>query len=395
MEELGPIRLVVARARRRVRLQSALETAATAAPVSAAGALCAVVGVRLGWWSQSIGEAGVLAMAGAVIVAAGATAVWPREDESIARRLDRASGLADRLSTALAFSRSRRDRDVDPVAAGLVRLAIADGVRAATAANPSAAVPIRCPRDARLAVLSMLLALLVAGLSAQRRVSGADPVRRPVETAWHRGGHIALPVPAIAREDLAYVRRLVARFRARPEGGDDSAALLDDVEAQLDAAERGGLDRAGLIASVGEALGKGNRGQMDDILSAIRHSRPEPPVPPPPPPDEHPARCADPAAEVPGSSDHGAGRAHEPVMSGTASRPDAAVRDEQVTATDNRATTRRETVESAAQHGFASAGYRRVYAEYAAIVEDVMRAEAVPSSHRYFVERYFDRIQPW
>jgi hypothetical protein len=66
-----------------------------------------------------------------------------------------------------------------------------------------------------------------------------------------------------------------------------------------------------------------------------------------------------------------------------------------VTATDERATTRRETVRSAAKHGFAGAPYRRVYAEYEAIVGDVMHAEQVPGTRRYVIERYFDRIRPW
>jgi hypothetical protein len=49
---------------------------------------------------------------------------------------------------------------------------------------------------------------------------------------------------------------------------------------------------------------------------------------------------------------------------------------------------------AAARHGFAVAGYVRVHAEYAANAEEVMRAERVPSTHRYLVQRYFDAIRP-
>ena len=54
----------------------------------------------------------------------------------------------------------------------------------------------------------------------------------------------------------------------------------------------------------------------------------------------------------------------------------------------------RETILAAAQKGFASASYKKVYADYQRIVEEVMRTEKLPSSYKYYVKRYFAKIHP-
>jgi hypothetical protein len=54
----------------------------------------------------------------------------------------------------------------------------------------------------------------------------------------------------------------------------------------------------------------------------------------------------------------------------------------------------RETILSAAQKGFASTSYSKVYADYQRIVEEVMRTEKLPSSYKYYVKRYFAKIHP-
>jgi hypothetical protein len=55
---------------------------------------------------------------------------------------------------------------------------------------------------------------------------------------------------------------------------------------------------------------------------------------------------------------------------------------------------KRETILAAAQKGFASVGYQKVYADYQRIVEEVMRNEKLPSSYKYYVKRYFAKIHP-
>ena len=52
------------------------------------------------------------------------------------------------------------------------------------------------------------------------------------------------------------------------------------------------------------------------------------------------------------------------------------------------------TILSAAQKGFAGVGYKKVYADYERIVEEVMRTEKLPSSYKYYVKRYFAKIHP-
>ena len=54
----------------------------------------------------------------------------------------------------------------------------------------------------------------------------------------------------------------------------------------------------------------------------------------------------------------------------------------------------RETILAAAQKGFAGVGYKKVYANYERVIEEVMRTEKLPSSYKYYVKRYFAKIHP-
>jgi hypothetical protein len=60
----------------------------------------------------------------------------------------------------------------------------------------------------------------------------------------------------------------------------------------------------------------------------------------------------------------------------------------------NKGGSTRETILAAAQKGFASVKYQKVYADYQRIVEEVMRTEKLPSSYKYYVKRYFANIHP-
>jgi hypothetical protein len=55
---------------------------------------------------------------------------------------------------------------------------------------------------------------------------------------------------------------------------------------------------------------------------------------------------------------------------------------------------RAEVIGVAAGRGFATRGYGKVFADYAAAVEDALGATAVPEGKRYIVRRYFDLIRP-
>ena len=54
----------------------------------------------------------------------------------------------------------------------------------------------------------------------------------------------------------------------------------------------------------------------------------------------------------------------------------------------------KETILSAADKGFSSTSYKKVYADYQKIVEEVMSQEKVPQGYKYYVKRYFQRIKP-
>jgi hypothetical protein len=55
---------------------------------------------------------------------------------------------------------------------------------------------------------------------------------------------------------------------------------------------------------------------------------------------------------------------------------------------------RAEVIEGSARGGFSQPGYRRVYGEYEAAVEEALDATAVPPGRRRLVRRYFDVIHP-
>jgi hypothetical protein len=54
----------------------------------------------------------------------------------------------------------------------------------------------------------------------------------------------------------------------------------------------------------------------------------------------------------------------------------------------------RQTIITAAQKGFAARSYKRVYANYKTVIEEVMRTEKVPSGYKYYIKRYFQKIKP-
>ena len=53
-----------------------------------------------------------------------------------------------------------------------------------------------------------------------------------------------------------------------------------------------------------------------------------------------------------------------------------------------------ETILGAAEKGFATQSYRRVYKDYSAVSEKVMSQQRVPPGYRFYVKRYFQMIKP-
>ncbi|MFO0656716.1 MAG: hypothetical protein U0787_16785 [Polyangia bacterium] len=55
---------------------------------------------------------------------------------------------------------------------------------------------------------------------------------------------------------------------------------------------------------------------------------------------------------------------------------------------------RSQTISGAAEKGFATASYRKVYGDYTAVSEEVMSKQRVPPGYRFYVKRYFQMIKP-
>lgn len=167
------IQRLIARARRRIRGQWAIEGATTATVIAAAMAAATIVAMRVEAISPGAGI-GLIVGAGFVIAAGAVLGAMRRlDDETVARRIDRASNLSDRLSTAIAFDRTlasgRPVRTEDGVSeddtVALMHAAIVDGVRAVPRANVVKATPFVAPRDWRAALGFLAASAIVAGLS--------------------------------------------------------------------------------------------------------------------------------------------------------------------------------------------------------------------------------------
>jgi hypothetical protein len=155
---------VIARARRRLRGQRALDGATTATILAAAAALAVVFLIRIEVVDRAAGLALLAGAAGIIVLGAVGAAARRIDDEHVARRIDRASNLSDRLSTAVAFSRTGVASDDDETHQ-LMHAAIRDGVRAVPRANVARATPFRAPADLRAALGFLAISALAAGLA--------------------------------------------------------------------------------------------------------------------------------------------------------------------------------------------------------------------------------------
>jgi hypothetical protein len=163
MADTSRIHSLVAAARRRLKLQSALDSAVLAVIPAAAAAAAVVFLVR----SETLGETAGLALLGACggVVLVGALLGWLRRipDAFVATRIDRASGLSDRLATAIAFEADlRRGGEIEGETRGFMEAAIDDAIRAAPRADVKAATPMSWPRDSKAATAFAVAAVIVS-----------------------------------------------------------------------------------------------------------------------------------------------------------------------------------------------------------------------------------------
>ena len=103
---------------------------------------------------------------------------------------------------------------------------------------------------------------------------------------------------------------------------------------------------------------------------------------------EHSALAAQRMSEQPVPTDEGR------PATGTATRSGSADVDVAVAGAIGKGPSRRSVIYDAAAEGFATLGYQKVHAEYAAHAEAELEREAIPAGYRLQVHRYFDLIQP-
>ncbi|MBC7977402.1 MAG: hypothetical protein H7138_20695, partial [Myxococcales bacterium] len=145
--DTSAIQRLIGTAKRRIRAQWALEGATTASILASAAALWVIFLIRVEVVTKSTGAC-LLFGALAVIIAGSVLKATRRiHDERVARQIDRASNLSDRLSSAIAFSRTPPTDDGEGHA--LMIAAIRDGVRAVPRADVRRATPFTAPPDLR------------------------------------------------------------------------------------------------------------------------------------------------------------------------------------------------------------------------------------------------------
>ena len=99
-----------------------------------------------------------------------------------------------------------------------------------------------------------------------------------------------------------------------------------------------------------------------------------------------------PGSQRPGAERPGSG--HDPNLQGDPTQLDSKRRLTRVYGKEGAGPTRSETILGAAEKGFASQPYRRVYGDYTAVSERAMTQQRVPPGYRFYVKRYFQMIKP-
>ncbi|MCC6993273.1 MAG: hypothetical protein IT370_01465 [Deltaproteobacteria bacterium] len=90
----------------------------------------------------------------------------------------------------------------------------------------------------------------------------------------------------------------------------------------------------------------------------------------------------------------GIGSDHDPNVLGGATKNKVKYAEKELEGVKGKGPSRSQVIQSAAQKGFASRAYEKVYTDYQAVVDDVMNREKVPLGYRHYIERYFKLIKP-
>ncbi|MDP9149084.1 MAG: hypothetical protein M3O36_03960 [Myxococcota bacterium] len=96
-----------------------------------------------------------------------------------------------------------------------------------------------------------------------------------------------------------------------------------------------------------------------------------------------------------GRGGHRWGDGHDPNIQGNATNPKMGTEDTQVHADDTgQGGSRSQVILGAAERGFVSHGYKRVFVEYHQVAEESLAKDDIPGGYRFYVKRYFQLIRP-
>jgi hypothetical protein len=96
-----------------------------------------------------------------------------------------------------------------------------------------------------------------------------------------------------------------------------------------------------------------------------------------------------------GQPGRGWGEGHDPHETGAATNPKMGTQDTQVQASDTgQGGSRSQVILGAAERGFSSRGYKKVYTEYHQVAEESLAKDDIPGGYRFYVKRYFQLIRP-
>jgi hypothetical protein len=96
-----------------------------------------------------------------------------------------------------------------------------------------------------------------------------------------------------------------------------------------------------------------------------------------------------------GQKGPGWGTGHDPNVQGGATTLKGQTQDSQLAGQDSgQGGSRSEIIQGAAERGFASRGYTKVYREYHTVAEEAIDKDEIPGGYRFYVRRYFQLIRP-
>jgi len=88
------------------------------------------------------------------------------------------------------------------------------------------------------------------------------------------------------------------------------------------------------------------------------------------------------------------GVGHDPNLQGKATNPKMGAQDTQVQGAAAQGASRSQVILGAAERGFTSKGYRKVYTEYHQVAEQSLAKDEIPGGYLFYVKRYFQLIRP-